>query len=229
MPVEAVREGRPQSKIGDEIMTGSVLLHSRKVQTEALNETLNVLGEAPADSADHAQEVRWLMEDCVRTAGRLKAAFDEGQKRWPATPVEDIHEFYTEFLGVVDGQLQLAGRLRERARQSSENGGEAFDLKPLDESIETLRKLKEAVTGLCEWLISPDAAVGRAATDARGNGGRPLREGSTSPRKTSSIECGRVGRSSRNDPMELAYDRPAAPERRPPRLRVVARCDWSWF
>jgi len=133
-------------------MTGSLLLHSRRAQTEALSEALDSLATADDDPRGLSLEVRWLMEDCVRTSGRLKTAFDDGQRRWPATPVEDIHAFYAEFLAVVDRQLQLAGRVRERAATASE----AFDLKPLDESIQTLSTLREEVAGLCEWLIAPE-------------------------------------------------------------------------
>ena len=137
-------------------MTEHLLIRPRRVQTEALSEVLDSLGPTGAKSDNFFQEVQWLIEDCLRTSGRLKSAFDRGQRRWTARPVEDIHEFYTEFLGIVDRQLQLAGRVRERALIASESSLEAIDLKPLDESIQTLIKLKEAVVSLCEWLISTD-------------------------------------------------------------------------
>jgi hypothetical protein len=136
-------------------MTENLLILSRKMQTEALSDVLDSLGPTTEDSAALSQEEQWLIEDCVRASDRLKAAFDRGQRRWTARPVEDIHEFYTEFLEVVDRQLQLAGRVRDRALKSSEISLDAFDLKPLDESIQALIQLKEAVVSLCEWLISP--------------------------------------------------------------------------
>jgi hypothetical protein len=132
----------------------SVLL-SRKAQTEGLSRALDCLGLTIDDSGTLSQEEQWVIEDCVRTSDRLKAAFDRGQRRWTARPVEDIHEFYTEFLGIVNRQIQLASRVRERALKSSETSLEAPDLKPLDKSIQSLIKLKEAVVSLCEWLIAP--------------------------------------------------------------------------
>ena len=95
------------------------------------------------------------MEDCVRAAGRLRAGFESGQKQWTPRPVEDIHDFYTELLGIVEEQLRLAGRVRDQALKVSETTSEPFDLKPLDESIQSLLQLKVKITGLCEWLISP--------------------------------------------------------------------------
>ena len=136
-------------------MTESLLLRPRKVQLNALSEALNSLGAASQDPATLSQEIRWLMEDCVRTAGRLGAGFEGGRKQWTPRPVEDIHDFYTELLGIVDEQLQLASRVRDRALKASEATGESFDLKPLDESIQSLIQLKEKIVGLCEWLISP--------------------------------------------------------------------------
>jgi hypothetical protein len=140
-------------------MTENILILSRKMQTEALSEALDSLGSTAQDSDTLSQEEQWLIEDCLRASGRLKAAFDRGQRRWTARPVEDIHEFYTEFLEVVDRQLQLAGRVRDRALKASETSLGALDLKPLDESIQALIKLKEAVVSLCEWLISPVEAA----------------------------------------------------------------------
>ena len=138
------------------MMTENILIRSRKVQTEALSNTLDSFGLAGENSDALSQEEQWLLEDCVRTSDRLKAAFDKGQRRCTAHLIEDIHEFYMEFLEVVERQLQLSGRVRDRALKSSGTAPEPFDLKPLDESIQTLIKLKEAVVTLCEWLISPD-------------------------------------------------------------------------
>ncbi|HBI42353.1 MAG TPA: hypothetical protein DDY78_05765 [Planctomycetales bacterium] len=133
----------------------NAVILSRKAQTEGLSRALDCLGPTIEDSDALSQEEQWLIEDCVRSSGRLKAAFDRGQRRWTARPIEDIHEFYTEFLGIVDHQLQLAGRVRDRALKASETSLDAFDLKPLDESIQALIQLREAVVALCEWLISP--------------------------------------------------------------------------
>jgi hypothetical protein len=133
----------------------NAVIRSRKAQTEGLSRMLDCLGPTIEDSDVLSQEEQWLIEDCARTSVRLKAAFDKGQRRWTAQPVEDIHEFYMEFLGIVDRQLQLASRVKDRALQSSETSLEAIDVKPLDESIQTLLKLKEDVVSLCEWLISP--------------------------------------------------------------------------
>jgi len=137
-------------------MTENILILSRKVQTEALSNTLDSFGTAAEKSDALTQEEQWLLEDCVRTSNRLKAAFDKGQRRCTAHLIEDIHEFYVEFLEVVDRQLQLSGRIRDRTLKSSGTALEPFDLKPLDESIQTLIKLKEKVVSPCEWLISPD-------------------------------------------------------------------------
>lgn len=64
-------------------MTENILIRSRKVHTEALNDALDSLDAAAADDPDSlSQEVQWLIEDCVRTSGRLKAAFDREQRRW---------------------------------------------------------------------------------------------------------------------------------------------------
>jgi hypothetical protein len=134
----------------------NAVLLSRKAQTEGLSNALDCLGPTIDDSDTLSQEEQWVIEDCVRTSDRLKAAFDGGQRRWTARPVEDIHEYYTEFLGIVDCQLQLAGRVRERALKSSVRARDALDLKPLDESMPALIKLREEVAILCEWLISPD-------------------------------------------------------------------------
>jgi hypothetical protein len=136
-------------------MTEHLLIRPRKVQTEALSEALDSLGPTGENADNLSQEVEWLIEDCVRTSGRLKAAFDRGQRRWTARPVEDIHEFYTEFLGIVDRQLRLAGRVRDRALKAAETSLDDLDLKALDESILALIKLKEEVVSLCEWLIAP--------------------------------------------------------------------------
>ncbi len=99
-----------------------------------------------------------MVEDCVRTSGRLKAAFDRGQRQWTPRPVEDIHEFYMEFLGIVDGQLGCTARVKDQALKVSEAKGESLDLDSLDESMASLHKLRENVAGLCEWLISPVSA-----------------------------------------------------------------------
>ena len=165
-------------------MTESLLLRFRKAQTEALNEALGFLGTAEEGGETLSQEIRWLMEDCVRTSGRLKAAFDKGQRQWTPRPVEVIHEFYTEFLGIVDGQMRLADRVRERAVKACETGHEALDLQPLNESIQSLRKLRESVSDLCEWLISPVPAPGEPFPGGGAAGG-VSREGNTRMWKTS--------------------------------------------
>lgn len=149
---------RKEAKTEVEIMTGSLLLRSRKAQTNALNEALDSLGAADEGGDVLSQEIRWLVEDCVRTSGRLKAAFDRGQRQWTPRPVEDIHEFYMEFLGIVDGQLGCTARVKDQALKVSEAKGESLDLDSLDESMASLHKLRENVAGLCEWLISPVSA-----------------------------------------------------------------------
>jgi hypothetical protein len=133
----------------------NAIILSRKAQTEGLSRTLDSLGPTIEDSDAVFQEEQWLFEDCVRISDRLKAAFDKGQRRWTARPVEEIHEFYMAFLGIVDRQLQLSSQVRDRALKSPQAALETFDLKPLDESIQTLIQLKEAVVNLCEWLIAP--------------------------------------------------------------------------
>jgi hypothetical protein len=150
-------------------MTENVLLRSRKAQTDALNDALDSLGTAD-DPETVSLEVRWLMEDCVRESGRLRAAFERGQKQWTPRPVEDIQAFYTELLGIVDGQLRLAGRVRDRALRASAATGEAFDVTPLDESARSLRTLRENIDRLCEWLVSPvpaPAGPHRSAAERR--------------------------------------------------------------
>jgi hypothetical protein len=151
-------------------MTETILLRTRKAQTDALNRALDSLESAAEDPETLSQEVRWLMEDCVRTSGRLKMAFDRGQKQWTPRPVEDIHEFYAELLGIVDGQARFAGRVRDRALKIAEATGETFDFKPLDESVQSLRNLRENIDRLCEWLASPVPVPGgpyRSAAERR--------------------------------------------------------------
>ena len=147
-------------KAQDEALCQSrnAVILSRKAQTEGLSRMLDCLGPTIEDSDILSQEEQWLIEDCVRSSGRLKASFDRGQRRWTARPVEDIHEFYTEFLGIVDRQIQVANGVRDRTLKSSETSLEALDLKPLDESIQSLIKLKAEVVSLCEWLIAPSPA-----------------------------------------------------------------------
>ena len=132
-------------------MTGSILLRSRKARADVLDETLNALAGADDERAERSQELRWLAEDCVHEAARLKAAFDDGQRGWPATPVEDLHAYYAEFLAVVGRQLLPAGQVRERAATACQ----AAALTALDEAIRSLGKLREEVAGLCQWLIAP--------------------------------------------------------------------------